>query len=61
MAEVVNLRQARKRAERQKKDARAQENRLLHGEPKSIRDRKQAEEEKAVRDLDAHRITTEEQ
>jgi hypothetical protein len=56
MAEVVNLRQARKRAERQKKQARAEENRLVHGQPKSIREQKRASEKKAARDLEAHRI-----
>jgi hypothetical protein len=58
MAEVVNLRQARKRADRQKKDARAQENRLLHGQPKSVRELERAGQTKAARDLDAHRIVT---
>jgi hypothetical protein len=56
MAEVVNLRQARKRAERQKKQARAEENRLVHGQPKAIREQKRAAEKKAARDLEAHRI-----
>ena len=61
MAEAVNLRQVRKRAERQKKDACAQESRLLHGQPKSARDLKRAEKVKTARDLEAHRIVTEDE
>ena len=61
MAEVVNLRQARKRAERQKKDERARENRLTHGQSKAVRNRSRTEREKAARNLDAHRRGREEQ
>ncbi len=56
MAELVNLRQARKRAERKKRERTAEHNRLAHGEPKHLRERRDAEANKAARDLDAHRI-----
>ncbi len=56
MAEIVNLRQARKRAARAEKERRAEENRTLHALPK--RQRKQAAEEtgQRLRRLDAHRL-----
>jgi Domain of unknown function (DUF4169) len=56
MAELVNLRQARKRAERKKRERAAEHNRLAHGEPKHIRERRDADAKKAARNLDAHRI-----
>lgn len=59
MAELINLRQARKRAEREKKDEAAEENRRMHGRPKASRQREEAEKAKAARDLDAHRIVRE--
>jgi hypothetical protein len=56
MAELVNLRTARKRAKRQKDDQRTNANRLAHGEPKRLRKLKDAQQAKASRDLDKHRI-----
>jgi hypothetical protein len=56
MAEVVNLRQVRKRAERQKREREAEHNRLAHGEAKHVRKGRDAEAKKAARHLDAHRI-----
>ena len=56
MAEVINLRQARKRADRQQREREAQHNRLAHGELKRVRKHRDAEAEKAARDLDAHQI-----
>jgi hypothetical protein len=56
MAEMINLRQARKRAERQKREQEAEHNRFAHGETKHMRERRDAEAKKAARDLDAHRI-----
>lgn len=56
MAEVVNLRTARKRAKRQQAQSLAAENRLAHGRPKTERLRDAARAEKAGRDLDRHRI-----
>ena len=56
MAEVVNLRTARKRAKRQQAQSLAAENRLAHGRSKTERLRDAARVEKARRDLDRHRI-----
>ena len=56
MAELVNLRTARKRAKRAQGDQRAQANRLAHGQPKHQRQRQDAQQTKAGRDLDGHRI-----
>lgn len=55
MAELINLRNARRRAERVRKDREAEANRLTHGQPKHVRQLRKAEERKAVRDLEAHR------
>ena len=56
MAELVNLRTARKRASRLQEEARANTNRLAHGESKHTRDLKTAQLEQAERLLDQHRI-----
>lgn len=55
MAEIVNLRIARKRAARERKGALAEQNRVLHGEkPSDLAARRlQAEREKAG--IDGHR------
>ena len=58
MAEVVNLRAARKRAKRKADDAQAETNRLAHGRPKAERKLDTARQEQAVRHLDRHRIET---
>lgn len=54
MAELVNLRTARKRAKRQQDEREAQANRLAHGQPKRLLDA--ARRAKAIQDLDRHRI-----
>ena len=56
MAEVINLRTARKRAKRERDAKRAVENRLAFGRPKAERRLEDARAEKLQRDLDAHRI-----
>jgi hypothetical protein len=56
MAEVVNLRTARKRAKRQQDDERASANRLVHGQPGHVRKLEAAQQDKARRDLDQHRM-----
>ncbi len=56
MADLVNLRLARKRAEQRQDDQRAEANRLAHGQPKPLRKLEAARREKAVRDLERHRI-----
>jgi F0F1-type ATP synthase membrane subunit b/b' len=55
MAEFVNLRQARKRAERRKDEANAAKERVAHGTPKSLLNEIEARRGKAKRDLDGHR------
>jgi len=59
MADLINLRNARRRAERQKKEREAETNRLSHGQPKAARELRKAEERKAARDLDARRLERE--
>ena len=56
MAELVNLRTARKRAKKRQDDLRAESNRLAHGQPKHRRKLEAAQKAKASRDLDLHRI-----
>jgi hypothetical protein len=56
MAELVNLRNARKRAKRRQDDQRADTNRLAHGQPKDRRKLDAAQQAKTSRDLDLHRI-----
>lgn len=58
MAELVNLRTMRKRVQRQKDEERATANRLVHGQPKHVRTLDKAQQAKARRDLDQHRIDT---
>jgi hypothetical protein len=56
MAELVNLRIARKRAKKRQDDLRADANHLAHGQPKHRRKLEAAQQAKASRDLDRHRI-----
>ncbi|HZL41594.1 MAG TPA: DUF4169 family protein [Pseudolabrys sp.] len=56
MAELINLRTARKRAKQRQDAARADANRLAHGQPKHVRKLEDAQQAKAGRDLDRHRI-----
>ena len=60
MVEFINLRQARKRSERAKKEREAEQNRLVHGEPKHLKKQREAEAAKTARDIEAHRRTKEE-
>lgn len=55
MAEIVNLRQARKAKARDEKAKTANANRTLHGTPKRLRNLAKARSEKSARDLDAHK------
>jgi len=55
MAEIVNLRQARKAKARDEKAKTADANRTLHGTPKHLRNLSKARSEKSARDLDAHK------
>jgi len=56
MAEIVNLRIARKRAARGKVEHRAAEARLAHGASKSERTQAKADRAKARQTLDQHRL-----
>jgi hypothetical protein len=56
MADVVNLRTARKRVKKQQAEKDAAKSRLAHGRPKSELKLGAARRVKACRDLDSHRI-----
>ena len=58
MAEVVNLRTARKRATREKSERLAAERRIEHGTSKRARNLAKTDRDKADRALDQHRIET---
>jgi hypothetical protein len=55
MAEIINLRQARKRKERAAKEAKAEANRVAFGRTKGERQQTDAERDLARRRLDGHR------
>ncbi|MFH1805048.1 MAG: DUF4169 family protein [Pseudomonadota bacterium] len=54
MADLVNLRQVRKRKARDEKSRQADHNRAVFGRRKSDRDKQQAERDLAARRLDGH-------
>lgn len=56
MAEIVNLRRAKKAKARDAAQKRAQANRARHGTPKAERDRAAAENKRAARAADAHKM-----
>lgn len=56
MAQILNLRTARKRALRKREEQAAEANRLVHGEPKQLKELNSAQVSKRNRDLDAHLI-----
>ncbi len=56
MADIVNLRQARKRRARADKDRQAAENRTRHGRTAGEKERDADAEQRARRLLDGHRI-----
>ncbi|MET3612183.1 hypothetical protein ABID16_000488 [Rhizobium aquaticum] len=56
MADVVNLRQFRKRAERAEKEKTAEQNRLSHGRTKAEKSLTKALNEKAARVLDQGKL-----
>jgi DNA-binding helix-hairpin-helix protein with protein kinase domain len=58
MAEIVNLRIARKRAARSKAEDRAAEQRLAHGVSRTEHENAEADRDKARHALDQHRIET---
>jgi hypothetical protein len=56
MAEIVNLRQARKAKGRAEKEKAADANRVLHGTPKAVRKLSEAQKNKAEQRLAGHRL-----
>ena len=58
MAELINLRTVRKQAKRRASDQLADTNRLAHGQTRHARELEDAQQKKAGRDLDRHRIET---
>jgi hypothetical protein len=58
MGELVSLRKARKRAQRDAEAKSAAANRLLHGRPKTQRSLDAARAEQRHRHLEAHKIDT---
>jgi hypothetical protein len=58
MGDIVNLRRARKQAERKRGELIAAANRLAHGRNKTERALDQAKNDKARRDLDQRQIET---
>ena len=56
MSEIVNLRLARKRANRSKADQHAAEQRVAHGASKVERKQAAADRDQALLTLDQHRI-----
>ncbi len=56
MAEIVNLRQARKAKKRREAEVQAAENRVRFGRPGAERKRDAAEKELEARRLDGHRL-----
>ena len=58
MGDVVNLRRARKKAQRELAEREAAAKRLLHGRSKAQRDLDTERDAKANRDLERHRIET---
>jgi hypothetical protein len=60
MAEILNLRQARKAKAKEQKDQQAQANRLLHGTPKRLRNLARARKEKTDQALSGQKLEKDE-
>ena len=56
MAEIVNLRRARKARDKTEKEKTAEANRVLHGTPKHLRKLSDAQKDKAEQRLSEHRL-----
>jgi hypothetical protein len=56
MAEIFNLRRARKARDKADKEKTAQANRVLHGTPKHLRKLSEAEKDKTEHRLAGHRL-----
>lgn len=61
MSEVINLRQKRKTKARTAKEKQAEQNRLVHGQTKTEKQRKHLEAERAKQLLDGHKMETDEE
>ena len=59
MAELINLRQARKAKAKAQKEKAAETNRILHGTPKAVRKLSEARKDKAEQHLAGHRLEDE--
>jgi len=55
MADIVNLNRVRKAKAKAEKAKQADQNRVAHGTPKHLKRLTKAQDEKAQRDLDAHK------
>jgi hypothetical protein len=58
MGDIINLRKARKAAEREREQTLAAANRLKHGRSRAERGLVSSRNAKARRDLDRHRVET---
>ena len=56
MAEIVNLRRARKAKAQAEKEKTAEANRVLHGTPKALRNLQKARKDKLDQGLSGHRL-----
>jgi hypothetical protein len=56
MADLINLRNARKNRARAEKEKTAEANRVLHGTPKAVRKLQEARREAAESRLEQHRL-----
>ena len=56
MAELINLRRARKRKARAAREIEAEAQRVRHGVPRVLRKLEQASQEKALRDHESRRL-----
>ena len=59
MAEIVNLRRVKKARARAEKSAEADANRARHGVAKPLRELAKARDEKAMENLEAHKLDSE--
>jgi hypothetical protein len=56
MAELINLRRARKAKDKSEKEKTAEANRVLHGTPKTLRNLQKARKNKADQSLTGHKL-----
>jgi hypothetical protein len=60
MADLINLRRARKAKEKAEKGKAAEANRVLHGTPKAVRKLSEVQKDKAEQRLSSHRLEKDE-